>query len=168
MRLAGARNDRGQGVVEYALLLMLAGGLVFGLSALGKTVNKEFQTVSNNIGSAGGGGGGVSLGSPPSVTQSCGGSAATVLPTLSVVLDNSQGVAAGWTANISQLLSNGTLWAAAVPATGTISAGQTATISIVPDITTCATIPPGQTLTYSASFVSGGTTLTVNDSISYA
>jgi hypothetical protein len=80
--------------------------------------------------------------SPQAFTQTCNGT--QPLPALMITLDNSRNaVSASWQANITQKDSQGHIWAAANPTSGTIPAGQTALLKVTPLATLCQELQQG-------------------------
>jgi hypothetical protein len=75
---------------------------------------------------------------PTSVEQNCQ-SASTTLPAITLALDNSaSNVAVTWTASISETIGgSGTTWASASPTGGSIPAGATEHITIIPASNIC-------------------------------
>jgi pilus assembly protein Flp/PilA len=61
------KHEKGQGLVEYALILVLVGIVVIGaLTILGPTIGNVFSDINNSIAGTGGGGGAVPTNLPAS------------------------------------------------------------------------------------------------------
>ncbi|MBL8077090.1 MAG: Flp family type IVb pilin [Anaerolineales bacterium] len=77
MKSSNKKHEKGQGLVEYALILVLVAIVVIGtLTILGPSIGNVFSSINNSITTAGSGGGGggtlIDCGFYGSATLSCG------------------------------------------------------------------------------------------------
>jgi hypothetical protein len=104
--------------------------------------------------------------SPTSFSQTC-----PTLSALTVTIDNTgSNVDVNWQVSITDTDPMGNVWATASQASGTVLAGQSASVTITPTSTLCQDMSTGQTLPYTAVFSYSGAgqngQTTVTDTVS--